>query len=362
VIRPIEINARFLTQPITGVQRFAVEMVSSLDRQLAASSRLRERYRFRLIAPESARELELEHIPLVRAGRLQGHAWEQLELPPRTGRRVLLNFCNTAPLLTRNVVTIHDAAVFALPDAHSRAFRLWYRALLPSLGRRAVRVLTVSQFSRNELVQRAGIPPGKVEIVPQGCEHVRRAEPDQRVFARLPVSHGRYVLAVGSQAPHKNLTLLEQALVHLGEAAPPLVIAGSANPRVFGGGTPARGERVHLAGYVTDGELRALYEGACCFVYPSLYEGFGIPPLEAMVCGCPTIVSRAAALPEVCADAALYCDPYDAEDLARNIRRLIRDSALQNDLRQRGLARTRAFTWERSSRALLDILDRAVAA
>jgi glycosyltransferase involved in cell wall biosynthesis len=97
-------------------------------------------------------------------------------------------------------------------------------------------------------------------------------------------------------------------------------------------------------------------------VYPSLYEGFGIPPLEAMVCSCPTIVSRAAALPEVCAEAALYCDPHDAEDLARTIRRLISDPALQDDLRQRGLARARAFTWERASAALLDILDRAVAA
>jgi glycosyltransferase involved in cell wall biosynthesis len=358
VIRSIEINARFLTQPITGVQRFAVEMVRAIDRQLSASTAFRGRYRFRLIAPRHARSMDLEHIPMIRVGRLGGHGWEQLELPARAGRRVLLNLCNTAPVAARNVVTIHDAAVFAVPQAYSPAFRLWYRTLIPLLGRSALAIVTVSEFSRTELSRRAGIAPRRLDVVPQGCEHIKQPPADQGVFSRLPVSPGRYLLAVGSRSPHKNIGLLAAALPRLGEGTLPLVLAGGANPRVFGDTTATLDEGVHSAGYVTDGELRALYEGACCFVYPSLYEGFGIPPLEAMMCGCPVIVSRAAALPEVCGEAALYCDPRDPEDLAKSIRMLIQDPCRRDQLRRLGLERAQGFTWERASAMLLEILDR----
>ena len=356
--RPVDINARFLTQPVTGVQRFATEIVRCLDRQLAASSALRARYRFRMIAPRRARDFDLEHIPLHRVGRLRGHAWEQLELPLHAGHRVLLNLANTAPLTTRNLVTLHDAGVFAVPEAYSARFRLWYRFLIPVLGRRALRVVTISRFSRGELIARAGISERKLDIISPGCDHISRAEPDCRVFNRVPVSQRGYLLAVGSRSAHKNLALLAQALVHLGEAAPPVVLAGGNNPRVFGPDTAIGPGRAHHAGYVTDGELRALYQGAFGFVFPSRYEGFGIPPLEAMACGCPVIVARATALPEACGDAALYCDPDDPEDLARGIRRLVGDPSLQDDLSSRGAKRSQEFTWERAASGLVEVLER----
>jgi glycosyltransferase involved in cell wall biosynthesis len=359
VSHTIDINARFLTQPVTGVQRFAEEIVRGLDRQLTAGPRLRDRYRFRMVAPRTARDFELEHIPLIRVGRWEGHSWEQLELPLHVGRRLLLNLANTAPLTSRNLVTLHDAGVYAVPDAYSAAFRLWYRTIIPVLGRTAVRVVTVSRFSQSELIRRARIPQRKMEIVPQGSEHILRTGPDRQVFDRLPVIPRGYLLAVGSRSPHKNIALLAQALAQLGEAAPPLVIAGGANTRVFGREISLDSQRVHSAGYVTDGELRALYEGACGFVYPSRYEGFGIPPLEAMACGCPVIVARAAALPEVCGDAALYCDPDDADDLARKIRELVADPALQSELRHRGSRRARDFTWDLASTAFLEAVERA---
>jgi glycosyltransferase involved in cell wall biosynthesis len=356
----VDINGRFLTQSVTGVQRYATEMVRALDLRLDSETTLRARYEFRLLTPRRAvgLELQLKHIPIQSFGRLAGHAWEQLELPARVGRRVLLSLCNTAPmLLAGNVVTIHDASVFAFPAAYSRAFRLWYRTLLPVLGRTAFRVVTVSEFSRTELSHRAGIPAGKLAVVSEGSEHILRTPPDTRVFARLPVSPGRYILAVGSQAPHKNLGLLAAALDRIDGIAPPLVLAGAANLKVFGG-TAIKGRAgAHSAGYVTDGELRALYENACCFVYPSLYEGFGIPPLEAMRCGCPVIVSRAASLPEVCGDAALYCDPRDADDLARTIGTLLREPERSDELRRRGLERAGGFTWDRASAGLLSLLD-----
>jgi glycosyltransferase involved in cell wall biosynthesis len=163
------------------------------------------------------------------------------------------------------------------------------------------------------------------------------------------------ILAVGSRSPHKNLAAVVQAVSRLGGSALPLVAAGGANTRVF---NPAElnGNSFHAVGYVTDLELRALYEQAACFVYPSLYEGFGLPPLEAMTCGCPVVVSRAAALPEVCGDAALYCDPHDPENIAEQIRTVLHDSGRRAELRERGLARARCFTWGRAASALLGIL------
>jgi glycosyltransferase involved in cell wall biosynthesis len=358
VIRSIDINARFLTQPITGVQRFAVEIVAGIDRHLSASAQFRDQYRFRLISPRSARTMDLEHIPLARAGRLEGHGWEQLELPLHARGRVLLNLCNTAPVFSRNVVTIHDAAAFAVPEAYSRAFRLWYRALIPALGRGGLQVVTVSEFSREELSLRARIPKHKLAVISEGCEHILRVPPDHGVFARVPVRPRGYVLAVGSRSPHKNLGVLAAALRRLDAAALPFVIAGGVNARVFGNHDAAAGDGIHHTGYVTDGELRALYENACCFLYPSLYEGFGIPPLEAMTCGAPVIASHAASLPEVCGDAAVYCDPRDPADWARTLGLLIQDPTRQGELRRRGLERARGFTWERASTAMLDILDR----
>jgi glycosyltransferase involved in cell wall biosynthesis len=356
-MRSVEINGRFLTQSVTGVQRFATEMVRALDRQLALSADLRSRYTFRLITPRHITgTLELEHIRRVSAGRMQGHAWEQLELPLHVGRRVLVSLGNTAPLVSRNVVTIHDAAVFAVPGAFSRAFRTWYRVLIPTQGRTALRIVTISKFSKEELSRRAGIALEKMAVVAPGCEHIVHTAADARVFERLPVHRGSYVLAVGSQAPHKNIALLLEALRRVGEA-PPLVLAGRVNPRVFGSTAGAWGNGVHATGYVTDAELRALYENACCFVFPSLYEGFGMPPLEAMTCGCPVIVARAAALPEVCGDAALYCDPHNADDLVRQIRLLIESPGRRDELRERGIARARRSTWDRAASGLLAILD-----
>jgi glycosyltransferase involved in cell wall biosynthesis len=221
-----------------------------------------------------------------------------------------------------------------------------------------LQVVTVSEFSREELSLRARIPNHKLRVISEGCEHILRVPSDHGVFARVPVRPRGYVLAVGSRSPHKNLGLLAAALRRLDAAALPLVIAGGANSRVFGNHDAAAGDGIHPTGYVTDGELRALYENACCFLYPSLYEGVGIPPLEAMTCGAPVIASHAASLPEVCGDAAVYCDPRDPEDWARTLGLLIQDTSRQAELRRRGLERARGFTWERASAAMLDILER----
>jgi glycosyltransferase involved in cell wall biosynthesis len=358
-VSAVEINGRFLTQATTGVQRYAIEMVRALDRRLAADTGLRNRRSFRLVTPSSANRTVpgLEHIPRIARGRLRGQLWEQLELPCHTRGRLVLSLCNTAPIASRSVVTIHDAGVFAMPEAYSTAFRLWYQALLPRLGSRALQILTVSNFSRDELSRRAGIPLSKIQVIHPGGEHIHHAPADLGVFSRLPVSPGSYLLAVGSRSGHKNHAAVLRAVSRLGRAAPPVVIVGGGNPRIFGDQGDVTAPNVHPAGYTTDAELRALYENAICLVYPSLYEGFGLPPLEALVCGCPVIVSRTASLPEVCGDAALYCDPRDPEDIARTIE-LIQAPRQRNDLRRAGPERARLFTWASAAEALVSNLDR----
>jgi glycosyltransferase involved in cell wall biosynthesis len=357
-VKQVCINGRFLTQATTGVQRYAWEMVRSLDRRLSAEPEVRGRYSFTLLTPRDCTpSIELQHIPILSCGKLTGHAWEQLELPRHARQRLIVNLCNTAPVRAPGMVTIHDASVYVVPETYSAAFRVWYRVLFPVLGRRARLILTVSEFSRGELVQRAGIPREKTRVVPPGADHMLRTPADCGIFARVPVQAGRYILAVGSRSPHKNLDAVVRAVSLLGNPGIPLVAAGGANSRVFHQTAMTPEHSFHSAGYVTDSELRALYEHAACFVYPSLYEGFGLPPLEAMSCGSPTVVSRAASLPEVCGDAALYCDPLHPESIAQQIRRLLDDPSQRAEFRERGLARARGFTWDRSAGVLLSLLE-----
>jgi len=354
----IAINGRFVTQGTTGVQRYAREMVREVDALLTRDESLRRRYQFDLLVPPAGTTpLAATHIRPLSVGHLKGQAWEQLELPRHTGKRQLLNLCNTAPLAGRGIVTIHDASVFVVPGAYSLPFRSWYRILLPYIGKRALMVITVSEFSRAELSRRAAIPVSRIQVIYPGADHVLRVPADPGIFGRVPVEPGRYLLAVGSRSPHKNVDAVVRAMSHLGERRPPLVAAGGVNTRVFNDPGSVDGRNVFSAGYVTDGELRALYENAIALVYPSRYEGFGLPPLEAMACGCPVLVARAASLPEVCGDAALYCDPDDPEDIAHHVE-LMLDPDRREDLRSRGLDRARCFTWERAARALLGVLDR----
>ena len=353
---PIFVNGRFLTQQTTGVQRFAREIVKALDALLVAEGN-RVRRRIVLLMPTgAAAPAGLHMIESRTVGVLRGHPWEQLELPRHTRGGVCLNLCNTAPLAGRStVVAIHDAGVFAVPAAYSRPFRLWYRLLHPQLGRRAVRILTLSEFSRAELGRHVGIAPDRITIIPAGGEHILAEPADSRILQRLGLK-GRYVLAVSSRSPHKNFAGIQAAMKLIRHRDITLVFAGGANPRIFRSGEELSDDSC-MAGRVTDPELRALYESAECFVYPSFYEGFGFPPLEAMTSGCPVVVSRAASLPEVCGEAAVYCDPNDPADIGRALDEVLESAELRTELRRRGKERASQFTWSRSGTALLGLLD-----
>lgn len=356
----VVINGRFLSQAVTGVQRFAREVVRALDDLIEQEEIDRRKYQFSLAVPPGFEsDLQLRHIPLRVVGKGRGQVWEQASLALHERSALLLGLGNLGPLTRpHQVIVIHDASVFAVPSAYSFAFRTWYRINIRRLGRRAERVITPSRFSASELAHYAGIADDRFTVVHLGADHLDAVEPDQSVFARHQIGERPYILAVSSEAPHKNLAALVHALPLLRRTVPDLevVSVGGSFPAIFAGqnGPP---EQIRRVGYASDAELKALYQRAECFVYPSWYEGFGLPPLEAMRTRCPVIVSRAASLPEICGDAALYFDPQNPATLAEAASRLMGDAALRDSLRAAGERRAAQFSWRKTGRGVFAVLE-----
>lgn len=354
------INGRFLSQALTGVQRYATELVLAMDEMLASGVIGAPDSVITLVLPSNAQcELPLRYIRTARVGRLQGQLWEQIELARYRPRVLLVNLCNLGPLVRRRqTVTIHDASIYAAPESYSLGFRTWYRIAYAVLMRRARALITVSHFSRQELARYTGTPGDRFRVVYSGAEHLGKLEPDRRVLHKNGLTERPFVLAVSSLAPHKNFRLVSRALARIPaeQRTFDMVIAGAPNARVFGGGGGRELAGVRQIGYVSDAELAALYRHAACFIYPSLYEGFGLPPLEAMHAGCPVVAARSGAIPEICADAAAYFDPLDPEDLARQMLRVTSDASFAGALSTRGHLRAADFTWDRCALATYDVL------
>ena len=348
----IVINGRFLTRPTTGVDRFAIELLRAWLPHFGNGAPVKA-----LVPSQSeVRDSVGLNLAVSKVGTLGGHLWEQLELSGHCGDDVLLSLCNTGPMTRRRqLAVLHDAGVMARPRTYSFAFRNWYRWLFAGLMKHAGIVATVSTFSAGELMRHVGRRASSIELIFGAGEHVLRTPADARILDRLGIADRPYVLAVGSLTPNKNFGGVVRAAALLRDLNCRIVAAGGANSRVFGG-VELAGEALIMAGYVTDGELRALYENATCFVFPSFYEGFGLPPLEAMHCGCLVIVSDRASLPEVCGNAAVYCDPDDPEDMARQLRLVLSSFSLRSELREAGLARARTFSWHRSADQLNELL------
>jgi glycosyltransferase involved in cell wall biosynthesis len=281
-----------------------------------------------------------------------GHAWEQAVLPFRARRAaLLLGPANLAPVaFPRNVVVIHDAAVLREPSWYSAAYARWHGALLPAIARRARRVITVSEFSARELRELVGVDAA---VVPGGVDPEQFRPDADPGPARAALGLDRpYVLTVASRIARKNLAGLDVAAARLAARGIDLVAAGGERPQFRDDGAP--GPR--SLGPVPDAHLPGLYAGASAFVLPSLYEGFGLPCIEAMACGTPVVAARAGALPETCGDAALYADPHDPVAIADNVDQAL-EPATAARLRTAGLRRAAAFTWDRTARGVDAVID-----
>jgi glycosyltransferase involved in cell wall biosynthesis len=351
-VKKIYINGKFFCQRITGTQRYARELLAHFDRLLGSGDY--QDILMEILVPPGAQAVPRYASLQVRTvGRSSGTVWEQLELPQYCRGQLLFTPSGGAPILhSRNIVTIHDAAVVAVPRGYSLPYRLWYGGVCRWMGRTAEHIFTVSEFSKSEIVKWYGAPPEKISVAYLGSEHFSRLPADTSALTKFGVT-GKYVLAVSSHNPNKNFLRVVEAVKHLNGSGLQLVIAGGQDSKVYGG-SGRLPDGVRGLGYVTDAELKALYENAACFVFASLYEGFGLPPLEAMASGCKVVLSRVAALPEVFDGRAVFCDPYKPADIAEAIRRTIASPSESNQLR----AFAGEFTWERCARATLDILNR----
>lgn len=361
---PVFLNGKFAAQPLTGVQRVSHELVQALDRRLAAGSAAGT-CRWVLLCPPGARRMNLQAVEqrIEPGWTLPLHLWEQLVLPVAARSGLLVNLAGTGPWFAgRQVVQQHDAAVFDHPEAYTPAFVAWYRRLFARQVRHAQACLVVSAFSRARLAQALGQPPQRWTVAPLGADHLARVSPDARALERLRVAPGQYLLAVGSANPTKNLDALIAAYATLPAPRPPLLLVGGRNDRVFAQGSRPASAAVpglQRIGRVDDAALRALYEGALALVFPSVYEGFGLPPLEAMALGCPVLTTRCASLPEVCGEAAFYAESPDVAGLSVALRRLLEDAELRERLRRAGRAHSRRFTWDHAVQPLCAAIDAA---
>jgi len=342
--------------------------ISELLPQLIAA---RPELRFALLGPASLlRDQSWTQAPNVRVIELDApiySAREQIALVRRAPSDTSLFWSPhyNIPLAWRGrlVVTVHDVVHLALPQFFGGFHRQAYaRFMFRRISRSADAIMTVSEFTRTEFERLLGVPRARPEVVHNGVDREWfDLAPSPRPYPRP------YLLYVGNVKPHKNLGRLLEAFGQLASRTPcDLLLLGKSEGFLTGdsGVQAAAGRlapRVQLLGTVSQNLLRQYVAHAEALVLPSLYEGFGLPPLEAMACGRPTIVSRAASLPEVCGDAAVYFDPLDATSIAEAILRVLEDPELQETLRSRGLERARRFTWERSAQATLAILERVLA-
>lgn len=333
------VNLRTLGYGITGVQRYLLSLLPHMPSELNS------------VKPSQALQ------------GIKGHVWEQFYLPTQLRQRLLWSPGNTGPItVSRQVLTVHDAASLDHPEWFERKFALWYNALVPRLVRKVRAIITVSNFSRERIVRLTGVRPEAVHVISNGVEpRFRPADPEtvKQVRDRFEL-HSPYILFVGSLEPRKNLKLLIEAWQLGSFAGATLVVVGASGhlfQRLQFDPVP---EGVRLLGRVEDEILPVLYSRAAGFVYPSVYEGFGLPPLEAMACGCPVAVSDIPAHREVCGNTAMYFDPFSPEELSSRLESLLRlGERSRASYVAGGLHHAATYSWERAASETWHILEGA---
>lgn len=310
----IIINGEFCARRLTGQERVARELVFELDKLIEGG------FPISLVVPEYAQDVpDLSNIPVVRTGNAKGSLWEQLCLGPyaiKTGS-YCLNICSIAPLISDGAIFIHDICYKEHPEyfksLYARVSQAWHKIHFQYAWHRADRIYTVSEYSKSRMVEVYGVDPSLVTVVYPGWKYFERVVADPEIAERYPaVAEGGFYYSLGSLAPNKNLNWIIRAARHNEDST--FVVAGGFNATAYGSlldeGVP---QNVLFVGYVSDGESKYLMQKCRAFILPSEYEGFGIPPLEALSVGAEVVVSNVTCLPEIYEDAVHYIDPKNPE-------------------------------------------------
>ena len=361
---PYTINGRFLSQKVTGVQRYALNVVTAIDGLIGSAGP-----KVSLLAPRKSDDPGLSNLSMLTRGSLSGQLWEQTTLPLHCQGR-LLNLCNTGPISKSDqIICIHDANIFVSPESYSYKFRVYYQRIQPLLVRRAARVVTVSHAAARQIARHLPVAVEDIAVIPNGHEHALKWDPHKAVIApALFENEGfwndrPFVVAFGSRASHKNIGMILSAAAELQERGINIIIAGG-GARIFSDNAqqsqpdeqPSQ-PNVRYLGHVTDHDLAFLIDRALCLVFPSLTEGFGLPLVEAMARGCPVISSDSASMPEICGNAALFASPFDRAAWIRSICSLKQSSELRRELIGRGLEQVKNFSWSRAAAEYLNLLE-----
>jgi glycosyltransferase involved in cell wall biosynthesis len=377
----IGVNALFLQRPATGMGQHVYHLLEGLAEQDDENSYVLLSPRFKRSSvgrfpPLSARFQNVEVISALRlfGERFESLWWEQVGIV-RTCQHEHIDILHcpyfSAPLFlpAKTVVTVHDVIPIVMPEYHARARSRYYTSLVSYTVPRVDAIITVSDYSKRDIVRFLGIPEDRIHVIGNAVDSSYRPITDTRLIDKVRERYGigeRYILYFGGFDVRKNVDRVLQAYASLPEStrkAYQLVIAGRLHllgsplypdprPRVRELGLD---DQVVVTGQIREQDKAPLYSGAAVYLFPSLYEGFGIPILEAMACGAAVITSEITALPEVAGDAARLVNPYEVRDIATAIQELLENTAMRDELRERALARASEFSWTRVAQQTLEV-------
>lgn len=348
------INGRFLTQKATGVHRYAFEICNKLH-EMGAD--------FYVAIPKDICPDYKFSFRTVTVGSLKTHLWEQISLThylKKVNNPLLVSFTGCGLLNYSNqIITIHDVSHERHPEWFSPNYVRYYHFMFPRIARKAKAIITVSKFSMNEIVDVFKLDRNKLHVI--NCSAPFRTEPsDEEILKhKIDPQAERYIMAVSSMDPRKNFIRLAEAFNKIGDKSIKLYIVGM---RFKAFNTPdlqkINGENIIMPGFIDDDALQKMYQNALLSIYPSLYEGFGLPPLESMTYGCPVIAADIPALREVSGDAALYANPYSIEDITAKIDLLVSNESLRQELKIKGLKQIKEYSWEKSAKQVLELVHK----
>jgi glycosyltransferase involved in cell wall biosynthesis len=346
------INGRFLCNSMNGIGRFSLEICKQLKR-LGLN--------FKIVIPEWLNYDNEHGFEIVKYGNFKSHFWEQIDLLRFLKLKkspFLLNLSGLGPIFyKKQIVTIHDLSFYENSKWFSKAYTLFYSYFTPITAKNAIKILTVSYFSKNEIIKYLDVDKRKIEVI-YNAVSANIDDNFNECTANSVIKYDlncKYILAVSSIDPRKNLQLLIDAFLELNLDNYKLVLVGKTSNH-FNVKLKANSRNIIFTGLVSDIDLSMLYKSCEFFVYPSLYEGFGIPPLEAMKNHCAVILSDIPSLREICNDAALYINPNDINDLKNGMLKVIKDPTLKEDLKIKGFSRSNYFKWETSGEKVYNII------